>query len=54
MPSQRILQSHTPLTLSQHPRLPRNVSQMTNDLLIALLETIQRVGDLDIFTEIHN
>ena len=37
---QRVLQSHASLALSQHLCLPRNVSQMTNDLLIALLESI--------------
>lgn len=51
---QRVLQSHASLTLSQHPCLPRDISQVTNDLLIALLEPIKRIRDADILAEFHD
>ena len=51
---QCILQSHASLALSQNPCLPRNVSQMTDNLLITFLESIHRIRDANIFAEIHD
>lgn len=48
------MQGHAALTLGQDPCLIGDVSQVTNDFLIAFLEPIQRVRDVDFLAKLHD
>lgn len=54
MPIQDVSYANAALTLRQNPRLLCDLTQVSNDHLIAFLKSIQGVGNTNVLAKLHN